>query len=240
MKGSYNAVTQQASGEYGREDYEGSRKNTITSGGMIIAVLLVGAAIIYFFGATIAGWVSKNNPLTNNPVTQGIDTLTSGAQYLQGQVGKIGQGIVDNTGRIEQQMSDTGNYVGKSAGDVPQDFATLGNVITSNEAQSAGVRAADTVNSLGLAPAYWGLPDWQRGLVSLGEGIGSVFGVDLIQMGAQNAAANNNNNQATGQPMIGDNQRAALIISQSQPDNATQNLDPNGVTLWNEYYGGMT
>ena len=59
MKGSYNAVTQEASGEYGRSDYQESRKNTLMSGGMLIAVIAVVAVIAWLFwdrlNASIAG-----------------------------------------------------------------------------------------------------------------------------------------------------------------------------------------
>lgn len=49
MKGSYNAVTQSASGEYTGTDYREQRKNTVMGGGMILFIILVLAGIAYFF-----------------------------------------------------------------------------------------------------------------------------------------------------------------------------------------------
>jgi hypothetical protein len=262
MKGSYNAVTQSASGEYGREDYQESRKNTAMSGGVIIAVIAVVAVVAWLFWDRLNAQVAA---ITNglNPFKAASDAaagLVNGAgaminhkqaDAVQAAVygGNSGTPTVsearDNLSEyypVKTLTSMDYNRMLQGAGDVPAAIVSAGNVITPNEwlsaASGAGSNAADTVNRLGLNNAYCELPDWQRGLVTLGEGVGSIFGVDLIQQGANNAAAANNLRMIDTTPPTGDNLRSNLVVSLSSPTNGQQNLD--APTDWATYYAGMT
>jgi len=62
-----------------------------------------------------------------------------------------------------------------------------GDVVTPSfvlqDAATAGAQAAETVNKAGLNNAYVDLDPVSKGLVTFGEGIGKLAGVDLIQMG---------------------------------------------------------
>ena len=71
MKGSYNAVTQEASGEYSRVDYQEGRKNTLLTGGIAIAVLAVIGVIIWYV-------LSKVTSIVPDPVKTVTDAYTAG------------------------------------------------------------------------------------------------------------------------------------------------------------------
>jgi len=70
MKGEYNAVTQSASGEIGRADYQESRKNTAMTGGVIIAIIVVLAGVVYLFWKELTGTISAAADKVSSAVPQ--------------------------------------------------------------------------------------------------------------------------------------------------------------------------
>jgi len=193
-----------------------------------------------------------------NPVKWGEDAFNGAGAMLNARQADATSAIVFGANYDKPTVAEARNNLGeyypiktltqtdydnmlKNAGDIPAAIVKLGNIVTPNEvltaASSKGAEAANTVNRLGLNNAYWELPDWQRGLVTLGEGIGMTFGVDLIQQGANNAAAADNLKAVDFPSPLGDNMRLGVAGS-PQPKNGNQNMDQsNDYAL---YYGGMT
>lgn len=190
MKGSYNAVTQSASGEYSKTDYQESRKNTALSGGLLLAVIALFAVVVYVFWSQIKGTLEQaanglgaiipDMPSGNIPQS----TVTAANSLTQ-----AATDAVNNQGQyypVKPQTAADYDAMLKSLG-MLEPITRLGNAITPpailDGASAAGAEAAATVNKLGLNNAYVDLPAYQKGLVTLGEGVGKLFGVDLIQAG---------------------------------------------------------
>lgn len=185
MKGSYNAVTQEASGEYSRVDYQEGRKNTLLTGGIAIAVLAVIGVIIWYV-------LSKVTSIVPDPVKTVTDAYTAGTTAVV-------KGSNSVTKDPLQAINVDGNpYPVKT--NTLADYETFiqnwgilgtaakaGTVITPpailQAASTAGAESAQTVNRLGLNNAYVNLDPVSQGLVTVGEGVGKVFGIDLIQLG---------------------------------------------------------
>jgi hypothetical protein len=258
MKGSASGYGVSGAGEYSRVDYQEHRKDTAMSGGIIIAIIAVLAIIAWLFWDRLnASFSAITNPL------KGVSDFTTGIVNGAGAMinarqadatSQIVKGATSNTPTVAEARNNLGEYYPirtltatdydnmlKNAGDIPAAIVRLGNVVTPNEVLTAaagkGAEAANTVNRLGLNNAYWELPDWQRGLVTLGEGIGMTFGVDLIQQGANNAAAADNLKAVDFPSPLGDNIRIGVAAS-PQPSNGNQNIDQS--SDWALYYGGMT
>ena len=264
-KGSYNPVTQSAGGEYeyGREDYRESRKNTAVSGGVVLVILVALAAIVWLFwdrlNASIAGVTNPIGSALSGIADAGAGLVNGAGAMINARqadaVQAVMAGATAGTPTVAEARDNLGEYYPvktltktdydtmlSNAGVIPATVARLGNVVTPNEvlstAASAGADAANTVNTLGLNNAYWALPDVQRDLVTLGEGIGKATGVDLIQQGANFNALWNNAIKAVEWPApIGSDIRTGVGTS-PQPSNGQQNMA--GVDDWNTYYAGMT
>jgi hypothetical protein len=190
MKGSYNAVTQSASGEYTKSDYQERRKDTALSGGVLIAVLAILAVVIWYF------WTQARDALTNAAKGLGaiLPNLPSGSITPEGVTAANSEtpeatSAINNVGQyypVKTLTKDDYDKMLTSLG-MLQPVVKLGNVITppaiTTAATQAGAEAAATVNKLGLNNAYVDLPALQKGLVTLGEGVGKAAGVDLIQAG---------------------------------------------------------
>jgi len=250
MKASGNYAGAGGSVDYGKTDYQEHRKDTAMSGGVVIAIIAVIAVIAWLFwdrlNAQFQG-LTAINPL------QGISDFSTGLVNGAGAMVNARQAdavsrVVNGANHITPTVSEARNNLGEyypiktltskdydqmltDAGAIPKAIVQAGNVITPNEILTAaagkGAEAANTVNRLGLNNAYWELPDIQRGLVTLGEGIGMTFGVDLIQMGA--------NNRAVDWPSpFGDNLRLD-VGSVPVPANGKSNMD-----AWSEFYAGVT
>jgi hypothetical protein len=238
MKGSASGYGVSGSGEYNKTDYQEHRKDTLLSGGMVIAVIVVIGAIIWLF------WDKLTSQITG--VFDGAGNMLNARQADA--VTNVLKGSNQNKPAVAEARNNLGEYYPiktltqtdydkmlSEAGAIPASIVRLGNVITPNEllsyAAGQGADAANTVNRLGLNDAYWKLPDVQRGLVTVGEGIGKTFGVDLIQAGADFAS------KSKGIiPPIGSNIRAPVGAG-TQPSEGQQNLN---TIAWNEYYGGVT
>lgn len=190
MKGSYNPVTQSASGEYSKTDYQESRKNTALSGGLVLAVIALFAVIAYIFWAQIKdaleqagkglGAIVPTLPSGNIP-----DSTVTAANSLTPPPTEA----INNAGQyypVHPQTAADYDAMLKTLG-MLEPVVRVGNVITPpailDASTIAGAEAAATVNTLGLNNAYADLPAYQKGLVTLGEGVGKMFGVDLIQAG---------------------------------------------------------
>jgi hypothetical protein len=183
MKGSYNAVTQSASGEYSRSDYQESRKNTAMSGGVVIAVIAVIAVIVWYFWTQIKSTVGAIVPsLPSGSISpSAVTAANSQTPPAEKAINTVGQYYP-----VKALTAEDYDRMLKSLG-MLEPVVKVGNVITppaiTASATQAGAEAAATVNKLGLNNAYVDLPVLQKGLVTLGEGIGKLAGVDLIQAG---------------------------------------------------------
>jgi len=257
MKGSASGYGVSGAGEYTRTDYQEHRKDTAMKGGMIIAIIAVIAVIAWLFwdrlnaqiqgitnpfkGASdyAAGLVNGAGAMLNARQADATRAVVFGANYDKPTVTEARSNLGEYYPIKTLTQTDYDNML-KNAGDIPAAIVKLGNVVTPNEvltvASGKGAEAANTVNRLGLNNAYWELPDWQRGLVTLGEGIGMTFGVDLIQQGANNAAAANNARITDFPSPLGDNMRIGVAAS-PQPSYGNQNIDQS--SDWALYYGGM-
>jgi hypothetical protein len=150
---------------------------------MILIVLALIAAFIWFMWSQITKTVAAANPLT----------------ALSGKVSQIYQDTektaISNAGNpipVNEAKNAQGNWYPVSTPEslkkwlegtgaaAPVFVASAAALPTVTQ---AGVNAANTVNKLGLNDAYVDLGLPQKALVTVGEGIGMLFGVDLIQMG---------------------------------------------------------
>lgn len=185
MKGSYNAITQEASGEVTRTDYQEGRKTTLLNFGLGVAFLAILAGLAWLI-------ISKLTSTVPDPITA-----------LKEQYGRSVKGVISGANTVTpdpmQAINDQGNpYPVKTL--TTEDYEQMlnglgllkpvvqaGNVITPpallEGAAAAGSQAAQTVNKAGLNDAYVDLNPVSKGFVTLGEGVGMVFGVDLIKLG---------------------------------------------------------
>lgn len=178
-KANYNPVTQSAGGEYEvtKTDYSEGRKNTLMSVGIVLLVIVgIGLAIWYLLknvvSSAIPDPIKAITETVANTQAKATDAIVSGA----------------NTNRFSTTPLTTADYdnmlKGAGLAEIP---VRIGNMITPpsilEAAAKAGSDAANTVNKNGLTVAYNELPGIEKGLVTLGEGVGKLAGVDLIQMG---------------------------------------------------------
>ena len=186
MKGSASGYGVSGSGEYNRVDYQEQRKDKAIGFGMILVILAVVGVGLWFFWTTITGWFSKNNPLN------AVGDVTN---YISNTYQNAEKTAISNAGNpipVNEAKNNQGNWypvttpeglkkwlegTGAAAPVFVASAAALPTVT------QAGVSGANTVNKLGLNDAYVDLGLPQKALVTVGEGIGMLFGVDLIQMG---------------------------------------------------------
>jgi hypothetical protein len=226
-----------------RTDYQEQRKNTALGGGVIIIIIVAVAAVLWLFwdrlNAQINGAAEALNPFKFLESTAGI----VGARE-EAAISSVVQGSNASKPTVAEARNNLGAYYPvktltsadyeqmlKGIGDIPASIVKLGNVVTPNEVLTAaagkGAEAAETVNRLGLNDAYVGLPDVQKGLVTFGEGVGMLFGVDLIQRGAEFSAKSKD----TGFSPFGGDIRTAVGLSPT-PTGANQNLDGSQGWVW--------
>ena len=253
-RGEYNPVTQSAGGsyEYSGTDYRESRKNTAMSGGVIILIIVALAAVVWLFwdrlNATISGITNPLGGALTGIVDASAGLVNGAGAMVNARQADATQAVLAGANSGTPTVADARDNIGEyypvktltatdydkmltDAGIVPKDIVKLGNIVTPNEvlsvAASAGSDAANTVNRLGLNNAYWGLPDVQRDLVTLGEGIGKATGVDLIQQGANDQAAMTGLTSAAAASVdwlpFGDNIRG-MVGTSVQPSDGKQNL----------------
>jgi hypothetical protein len=207
-KGSYNPVTQSAAGEYsvGKEDYAEQRKNTAVGGGIVILILLVIAGIVFFFWREITGAIGN----VGKSVTDNIPKLPdlSGVAPLPDLSGVVPNAVNTVTSGVEAVSSMTKEQY-------DQMLKTLGSgqLAVTKVIESTTTPNPTTVR-LNLDESFNELPDIQKVLINLGEGIGQLVGVDIIQAGY--------------------NMRGAIgSASQVVPSNASQNVG----TEYDNYIG---
>lgn len=205
MKAAYNPATQSASGEYTRTDYQEQRKNTAMSGGVVIAVLLVLAVIAWYFWNTITGTLKGAANALGVPDGAIPDSTVQAANSATTKDPTLAVNNYGNYYPVKTLTKADYDNMLSSLG-MLEPVVRIGNVVTPpgvlDSAAKAGSEAAATVNKLGLNNAYMDLPDYQRGLVTLGEGLGKLVGVDLIQAGYDMRGAITTS--ATNQPMSPD------------------------------------
>jgi hypothetical protein len=198
-KGSYNPVTQSASGEYnvGREDYEESRKNTAVGGGIVILILLVIAGIVFFFWKEITGAIGN----VGKSVTDNIPKLPDLSGVVPNAVNTVTSGVEAVSSMTKEQYDQMLKTLGS------------GQLAVTKVIESTTTPNPTTVR-LNLDESFNELPDMQKMLINLGEGIGQLVGVDIIQAGY--------------------NMRGAIgSASQVAPSNGSQNVG----TEYDNYIG---
>lgn len=221
MKASASGYGMSGSGEYSRTDYQERRKDRALSGVLIIAVIAVIGFIVYMI-------MKGLNPLKT--VTDKI------ADLRQTSVSAVVAGANSDTTEATSAMNVNGGYYPVKTL-TQTDYENMlnklgiariavdtGNIVTPpvilGAASQAGAEVATTVNKLGLNDAYVDLPLLQKGLVTLGAGVGKIFGADVIQMGYD---------------MRSDVKSASGVVN--QPVNQTER---SAADIYAEYYAGMT
>lgn len=205
-KGQYNPVTQEAGGEvsYGKTDYQERRKDTLLTTGIIITGFVVVGALVYYYWTSLKGAVVGAVKLPAGSVTPDViaaaNSETPDAPYAVNTHGEYYP--------VKKLTEEDYNNMLKSLG-MLEPVVRMGNVITpsviTSAAAQAGAESAATINKLGLNNAYQDLPAIQKSLVTLGQGVGKIFGVDLIAAGY--------------------NMRGSITTTNSQaPTNASQEL----------------
>jgi hypothetical protein len=182
--GSASGYGVSGSGEYTQTDYRESRKNTVLNFTLVLVVIAIIGGVIYYF-------INKVSPLTavqdfiagrktaaETSIVSGANSGTQDPTTAR----NVDGGYYPVKAQTQQDYENFLNRLGIAA-----PIVQAGNIITPpsilESASKAGASAADTVNKLNLNDAYVELPPLQKGLVSVGEGVGMAFGVDLIQMG---------------------------------------------------------
>jgi len=217
VKGGYNPVTESADVEYNYSaaDHREGRKDTLLAGAVVLVILGAVAYLVYlaFKGATA----------TTDGIKKTLTDLIPDMPEIPDFSGKNTQAAaVEGGNKATPAATDATNIFGKyypvktlTTADynsmldqigVARVLVDAGNAITPptiiNSAAFAGSQAAETVNKNGLNDAYVDLPFVAKGLVTLGEGIGMVAGVDLIQLG-HDARSQTAASQTATQPRAG-------------------------------------
>jgi len=178
MKGSASGYGLSAGGEKSKMDYQEQRKDNLISFGFFLGAMVLFIAVLYYvfvaakdklklpipnpFAAyETAKTETVNAAMYPIPVTEARDV--NGNYYA-----------VTTQEGLEQKLKNTG---------ILQPLVVAGNTITGGAATQAGAVAAQTVNRLGLNNEYDRLDPLSKTFVSIGEGAGMIFGVDVIQMG---------------------------------------------------------
>lgn len=177
MKGSASGYGVSGSGEYQRSDYQEQRKTTAMNFGMVLVVLALIVAFVWVVISKITNFVPDPVTSIRQAYQAAEENVIDTAQYpIPTTEARNRDGNyypVTTAEGLRQRLNQTGVF---------RPLIVLGNTITP-QATTAGVNAAVTVNRLGLNNAYVDLDPLSKLGVSVGEGIGSLFGVDLIQMG---------------------------------------------------------
>jgi hypothetical protein len=171
--------------EASRADYQESRKSTVTSGGMVILVLLVIAGIAYFFWKEVTGAFGNlgtalpdlSGKLPDSTVAA-ANAATATPEAAVNQYGTYYPVKTLTREDYDRMLSSLG---------LIEPVVRVGNVVTPqtvlDAAATAGSQSANTVNKLGLNDAYCNLDLVSKSFVTLGEGVGKLVGVDVIQAG---------------------------------------------------------
>jgi Na+-transporting methylmalonyl-CoA/oxaloacetate decarboxylase gamma subunit len=190
MKGSASGYGVSGAGEYNRVDYQEQRKDRAIGWGMILVVLALIAAFIWFM------WSQFSNAVTAaNPFKTASDAISGTQQAITKAYEETEKTAISSAGNpipVNEAKNVQGNWYPVSTPEslkkwlegtgaaAPVFVASAAALPTVTQ---AGVSGANTVNKLGLNDAYVDLGLPQKALVTVGEGIGMLFGVDLIQMG---------------------------------------------------------
>jgi hypothetical protein len=159
-------------------DYQEGRKNILFNGVIIILVIVA-------IGVTIWYLISKASSSIPDPIAEIKKAFEKAKQKTvqdatypiptSEAVNKDGDYYpVTTTEGLKARLEALGFFK------VP---VVVGDAITGGTTTEAGTRAAITVNKLGLNDEYVDLNPASKFLVSVGEGIGFLFGQDLIQGG---------------------------------------------------------
>lgn len=190
--GAYNPVTQEATGSYAvdRTDYQEQRKSTAMGFGMILVIIAAIGFTIWYLWQKFVNSIPNPAGDVVNYVTNTYNTATKTIVDAANSVGeKDPTKAIDVNGNPYPVKTLTrADYEAMLQGlgllKIP---VQAGTIITPpvilDAATAAGAQAANTVNTLGLNNAYVDLGLPQKALVTFGEGIGMIFGVDLIQLG---------------------------------------------------------
>jgi len=161
-----------------------SRSEGLTGIAVLVAVIaVIGFGIWYIVTKTQA--IGKITGLWKATQDNAVENIVAGAAPAVNDP-KQARTVTGDYYPVKTLTQDDYNRMVKETG-VVAPIIRLGNAIVPpvilNQASNSGMEAAATVNRLGLNNEYVDLPIIQKGLVTLGEGIGSMFGVDLIQAG---------------------------------------------------------
>jgi hypothetical protein len=191
MKGSASGYGVSGSGEYTKTDYQERRKDTAMTGGFILLAIVAVGAIVWFFWTEVKGTIES---LTKG-IGAGTGAIPDSTVRAANSLTPKAEDAINRQGEyypVKTLTKEDYNNMLKSMG-ILEPVVKLGNIITPpailDASAIAGAEAAATVNKLGLNNAYVDLPAYQKGLVTLGEGVGKLFGVDLIQAGYDMRAA---------------------------------------------------
>ena len=190
---SYNPVTQSAGGSYEdtASDHRERRKDTLFTGGVILVIVAIIAVIAWYIwkNGSAAVTAAITAPLT--ALKSASDAIvTSTVVPAANSATAVVTQAKDNLGDYYPVKTlTTADYAARLGGTTPVVAIAVqaGNLITPqtllDAAATAGSQSAQTVNDLGLNDAYVDLSLPEKALVTLGQGIGSIFGVNLIQLG---------------------------------------------------------
>lgn len=185
MKGSASGYGVSGAGEVTRMDYQERRKDSLINFGLFIGVIVAIIAVIYVLFQKSTDAFKLPNPFEVVSGAVGGAVETAKAQTVNAAVYPIpATQAINERGQyypvttqegLEQRLNDTG---------VLQPLVLIGNAVTGGAATAAGAQGAATVNRLGLNNEYDKLDPLSKTFVSVGEGFGMLFGLDVIQMGS--------------------------------------------------------
>lgn len=180
MKGSASGYGVSGSGSYSKTDYQEHRKDTVLNFGLILIVFAAIIIALYFFMQKAGEQIASLNPFAavstayNKAAEETVQHATYPIPVTQARDENGNYYSVTTPDGLRQKLDGTG---------ILKPLVVAGSVITGGKAEEAGAVAAQTVNRLGLNNEYDRLDPISKTFVSVGEGAGMLFGLDIIQMG---------------------------------------------------------
>jgi len=196
MRGQYDPITESASGSVGKSDY-------IVGGAVIIAIIAALGILIWFVISKLTGLLPDPLATAKGAVDAATKAVTDTKNASDTSIAQAASSVTPTADQAINvsgnpypvktlTQTDYENFLAKFglAGTVAQVGDVAINAAGAQPVLDAvtmdGAKAGNTVNRLGLNNEYVDLPALQKGLVTVGEGVGQALTLgqfDPIQAG---------------------------------------------------------